>query len=393
VRDTEKDEKQLKIVLGRLLSQRLDRSNPLWMVYDIRGFADGSSALFVVVHHALADGQGSIRALLAMGAQTDGVDLRKTQYGQAEKQLREMDQRKKEGGIWERSLGSYTRAFFAWFLRFLGFLVAVLYIYFEYVLISLHRKRSMVTPLTTSKAVTWSKPVSLMDVKFIKNVFGVTVNDVLVSALTAAFRSYLLGTDQLRESDVLVSIPVSVRRLDDWEMGNKVCTLWLSIPVKEEDSIERLKTVQRRMDRLKSLPFAAIQYFNMRALGAIPGLLSQPRVRGYLKWLMSKAHILMTNVPGPKVPVIMAGQEINTFIPFVPQPGSGGLGVALISYCDQVVLSILTDTGQLMSCHPTTKKAVVSLEDAFFDEIQHLKTLAEHHHQTKTKPEEGRRNA
>jgi hypothetical protein len=58
-----------------------------------------------------------------------------------------------------------------------------------------------------------------------------------------------------------------------------------------------------------------------------------------------------------------------------------------------VVLSILTDTGQLMSCHPTTKKAVVSLEDAFFDEIQHLKTLAEHHHQTKTKPEEGRRNA
>jgi hypothetical protein len=58
--------------------------------------------------------------------------------------------------------------------------------------------------------VTWSKPVSLDDVKYIKNVFGVTVNDVLVSALTAAFRSYLLDTDQLVEEDLLTAIPGTI---------------------------------------------------------------------------------------------------------------------------------------------------------------------------------------
>jgi hypothetical protein len=118
VYETEEDEARLKLVLGDLLSQPLDRAKPLWMVYDIQGFADGSSALFVKIHvrkaeadhllvltwtvsllnspdtsqHCIADGQGSIRAVLTMASSEEGADLRQMQYGQAEKQLRELEQ-------------------------------------------------------------------------------------------------------------------------------------------------------------------------------------------------------------------------------------------------------------------------------------------------------------
>jgi hypothetical protein len=176
--------------------------------------------------------------------------------------------------------------------------------------------------------VTWSKPVSLDDVKLIKNVFGVTVNDVLVSALTAAFRygfshhahykharrpqpasdpcgeQVVSSRDRsaigkgpahrhsrylsecptftffvlrssffvlcsslfvLRSSFLrVVGLAVSLRSLDDWEMGNKVCTVWLYFPVSEEDPVVRLRTVHDRMNRLKTLPAAPIQYFNTR---------------------------------------------------------------------------------------------------------------------------------
>jgi hypothetical protein len=57
---------------------------------------------------------------------------------------------------------------------------------------------------------------------------------------------------------------VSLRSLDDWEMGNKVCTVWLYFPVSEADPVARLRIVHERMNRLKSLPAATIQYFNTR---------------------------------------------------------------------------------------------------------------------------------
>ena len=59
---------------------------------------------------------------------------------------------------------------------------------------------------------------------------------------------------------------VSLRSLDDWELGNKVCTVWLYFPVSEEDPIARLRVVHERMDRLKTRPAAPIQYFHMRVL-------------------------------------------------------------------------------------------------------------------------------
>jgi hypothetical protein len=104
---------------------------------------------------------------------------------------------------------------------------------------------------------------------------------------------------------------VSLRSLDDWEMGNKVCTVWLYFPVSEADPVARLRIVHERMNRLKSLPAATIQYFNTRVrdsslagarpydfanhissharscaqlLGAIPGLLNNPLVLRHFKW-------------------------------------------------------------------------------------------------------------
>ncbi len=61
-----------------------------------------------------------------------------------------------------------------------------------------------------------------------------------------------------------MGLAVSLRSLDDWEMGNKVCTVWLYFPVSEEDPVARLRTVHDRMNRLKTLPAAPIQYFNTR---------------------------------------------------------------------------------------------------------------------------------
>jgi hypothetical protein len=78
---------------------------------------------------------------------------------------------------------------------------------------------------------------------------------------------------------------VSLRSLDDWELGNKVCTVWLYFPVSEADPLRRLQVVHERMHLLKTRPAAPIQYFHMRVRRVVCVCVCacvRVRVRGHL---------------------------------------------------------------------------------------------------------------
>ncbi|MEZ4837265.1 MAG: WS/DGAT domain-containing protein, partial [Caldilineaceae bacterium] len=195
--------------------------------------------------------------------------------------------------------------------------------------------------LGVTKSVAWSEGVSLDEVKFIKNRTGTTVNDVLVSVLTGALRKYLISRgDDPTGKEIRAMVPVNVRpATQEIEMGNQFALIYLSLPVGIADPLDRLFEVKRRMDQIKQTPEALITYQIIAGLGLFPndmaGLIKQ--------YFASKASAVLTNVPGPPQKLYFAGARLEKMYFWVPQSGSIGMGLSILSYGGEVTIGVMTD--------------------------------------------------
>ncbi|VAW41494.1 Wax ester synthase/acyl-CoA:diacylglycerol acyltransferase, partial [hydrothermal vent metagenome] len=219
--------------------------------------------------------------------------------------------------------------------------------------------------LGVAKRATWSKPLPLRDVKAIKNVTGSTVNDVLVSALTGGLRRYMLhkGAD-VEGLNFRAAVPVNLRSPEEMgTLGNKFGIVFLSLPVGIGDPLERLQEVHKRMIALKNSKEALVSMGILNAMGLSPNELQGTLV----KMFGSKTTAVMTNVPGPPMPLYMAGQKIEGLMFWVPQTGRVSLGISIISYANKVFLGIASDAGLV----PDPDLIL----EGFYDEFEILMTL------------------
>ncbi|HEX6384165.1 MAG TPA: WS/DGAT domain-containing protein, partial [Anaerolineae bacterium] len=198
-------------------------------------------------------------------------------------------------------------------------------------------------PLGVAKRVTWSRPLPLAHIKAIKNVTGGTVNDVLVSVMTGALQRYLLGRGENVEGlNFRAAIPVNLRTPEEMgTLGNKFGLVFLSLPVGIADPLERLAEVRRRMNALKHSQEAIVAFGILNAIGMTPNDVQATIV----KMFGAKATAVLTNVPGPTIPLYLAGSEISGFMFWVPQSGRVGLGISILSYAGRVFLGVVTDKG------------------------------------------------
>jgi WS/DGAT/MGAT family acyltransferase len=195
--------------------------------------------------------------------------------------------------------------------------------------------------LGVSKRVAWAPPLPLEDVKAISRVFDATVNDVLMASMTGALRSYMVERgERIDGVTIRATVPVNLRPLEHAKkLGNHFGLVFLDLPIGEIHPVLRLVRVVESMKQLKQSRQAVVVYGLLAALGMAPPVLQNLAFEIFSR----KATTVATNVPGPQMPLYLAGEKIKEQMFWVPQTGSIGMGVSILSYNGNVHFGLIAD--------------------------------------------------
>jgi len=193
------------------------------------------------------------------------------------------------------------------------------------------------------KVVAWSEPMSLDAVKTIGKGLGCTLNDVLLSCVAGAIGGYLRAQGQdPTGKDIRAMVPVNLRPLEKaWQLGNRFGLAPLVLPIGIANPVQRLYAVRQRMDELKG----SYQPLLAFAVLAASGLFIKPVQDAVLGLFAKKATAVMTNVPGPGIPLKFCGSTLRQNMFWVPASGDIGVGASILSYGGGVQFGLITDAG------------------------------------------------
>jgi diacylglycerol O-acyltransferase / wax synthase len=329
-------ERQLKRMVGRIFSHRLDREKPLWELWVIEGLEGDRIAILSKVHHCMVDGVSGSELLselltseplekpeppgrwhprplpgpLQLGAGEAARVMRAPlELGSALWRL-VADEGGARHQLGER-LGAMRR------------LIA---------------ESSMPTPLPFNRPVgphrrvDWM-PMSVDEIRQVRHSVGGTVNDVVLATAAGAMRSFL-SNDRGIDLDAVrfrVMAPVSVRTPEEQgTLGNRVSAWTVDLPISEPDPIKRLELVRRDTEHLKATKQAlGAETLTRMTEWTGSGLLS---LGARLANLGTPFSMVVTNVPGPRTPLYLLESRLLEIHPHVPLMGTLGLGIALFSY-------------------------------------------------------------
>ena len=375
------DDRSLAEVVARLHSRPLDRARPLWEMYVIDGLAGGDVGILTKMHHAAIDGVAGIElATVLLDTAPDGHLHREPAPALAGERQPGMPMMLARGarGVFRvpqrtaRSLAASARQ-----LPAVGNLASL-------ALPSPLRRRvrgdgglvdgpslqapptPFNRPLTAHRRVAWTV-LDLDRVKAVKNARGTTVNDVVMAITAGALRQHLLDVDALPTRPLQAMVPISVRSDDD-DGGNRVTAMVGLVPTHLEDPLERLDWVHGQMRVAKdndALP--ASMLMDVTAI-APPALAARAaRVATRLRWadqLRLPFNLVVSNVPGPPVPLYVAGARMKHMIPVSAIHDGLGLNVTIISHEGDVDVGLVSDREQVDDLW-----AVAAMFDAALDEL------------------------
>lgn len=343
----------LERFVSELASTPLDPARPRWQYHVVERYGKGS-ALVSRIHHCYADGIALIQVLLSL---TD-ARVSKRQTAELAKTWLHEDR----GGVIQRLLEP-ARAGLAQALRYGGkalekgreFIAdpaVAAALLGEGVQIARELRHVLTLPddpptqyrgpLCEAKRVAWAEPLDLEEVKTVGRGLGCTVNDVLMAAAVGALRSYLLDLGQDIEGvTIRATVPVNLRPLEHAKkLGNHFGLVYLELPIGEANPMRRLERVAACMRELKHSRQAIVAFGLLAAMGMGPSVLQRPA----LEMFSRKASAVATNVPGPQMPLYLAGARIVDLMFWVPQNGSIGMGISILSYDGHVHFGLITDT-------------------------------------------------
>jgi len=192
------------------------------------------------------------------------------------------------------------------------------------------------------KRVAWCDPIPLDEVRAIGKALNCSINDVLLSCVAGAIGAYLRAKgDATQGKAIRAMVPVNLRPLEEaYQLGNRFGLAPVVLPIGLENPIERVYEVRRRMGELKG----SLQPLLAFGLLAVAGLLIKPAQDAMLNLFSRKTTAVMTNVPGPREKLRFLGATIEQNLVWVPQSGSVGLGVSILSYGGGVQFGVITDS-------------------------------------------------
>jgi diacylglycerol O-acyltransferase / wax synthase len=192
-----------------------------------------------------------------------------------------------------------------------------------------------------TKRVAWCPPIPLEEVKAVGKALNCSINDVLLSCVAGALGEYLREHgDVVAGKEIRAMVPVNLRPVEHaYKLGNQFGLAPLVLPIGVENPIERVYEVRSRMRGLKG----SMQPLLAFGLLAVAGLLIKPAQDAMLNLFSKKTTAVMTNVPGPREKLKICGSTIEETLFWVPQSGSVGLGVSILSYGGGVQFGVVSD--------------------------------------------------
>jgi WS/DGAT/MGAT family acyltransferase len=214
-----------------------------------------------------------------------------------------------------------------------------------------------------AQRVAWTPALPLDEVKAIARATDTTVNDVLMSSLSGALARFLDDHGDLPR-DLHAMVPFNVRPLDrplPPELGNDFGLIMLGLALAARSPLDRLGEVSRRMRAIKDSRQPVVSYAILATIGHAP-----QRVEEWLiEFFSSKSTAVVTNVPGPRQPVMLAGVPISDIMAWAPCAGSISASVSIFSYCGAVTVGFMT--------HASHVPEPARLSDALLAEFHSLR--------------------
>jgi diacylglycerol O-acyltransferase / wax synthase len=193
----------------------------------------------------------------------------------------------------------------------------------------------------TTKRVAWCQPIPLEEVKAVSKALNCSINDVLMSCVAGAIAQYLMAHgDSVKGKEIRAMVPVNLRPIEHaYKLGNQFGLAPIVLPIGIDNPIERVYEVRRRMSALKG----SMQPLLAFGMLAVAGLLIKPAQDAMLSLFSKKTTAVMTNVPGPREKLKFCGSTLDQSLFWVPQSGTVGLGVSILSYGGGVQFGVMTD--------------------------------------------------
>ncbi len=395
------DEQQLSALVSRLHARALDRGRPLWELYVIEGLGDDRVALYTKIHHCTIDGvSGAQMSQILMDVDPDntsvpapkhawvadripdttemlarGIVGALTQPGRMARSMvrsaRTLIETNEAVGDAARSLGLDKIPYVGTFVPETGEVDAE------------------AVPQTPAPRTPWNRTITphrrfayfshpLDRYKRIKNVFGTTLNDVVMAVTGSALRAYLEERSALPVDPLIAMVPVSVRtEAEANDYTNRVTTILSELATNEVDPVARLMRIHRAMKSAKRMqgatPAAMLQDVAENAMPALIGQAARIAARTKIMDRMNPPfNVIISNVPGPRESLYFGHAEMLTYYPVSAVAVGQGLNVTVTSYKDHL------DWG-LISCRELVPD-VWAFEELFqgaLDELEKAAELAE----------------
>ncbi len=330
-------EQELKELSARILANQMDRAKPLWEIWVIEGLAGGRWSMIQKIHHCMIDGASGVDLTQLMLSPDPAAELpaatphlprpiptrAKLLRDALARRLRmPLDALRSTRESYEsaRELVEEARLRARAVLKMAG---------------SLTRsapKTLLSGPIGPHRRVDWLE-MPLDEVKAVRKATGATVNDVVLATVAGALRSFLerRGADP-GELEFRVAAPVSTRSESErGTLGNRVSMWILDLPIDEPEPLRRLERVREQTRDLKSsqqavgadLLFQVVEWTSTRVLSLAGRALAASQ---------GPYNLMVTNVPGPQIPLYLCGSRMCATYGFVPLVENTALGVALFSY-------------------------------------------------------------
>lgn len=332
-------ERELLRRCGELMSEPLDRSKPLWE-FRVFGLVGEKACLVVRLHHAIADGIALMRVLLTLCdaspntlPPTSHTILLKEQVLQGLTKAKKLASRFLHDShdiLFHPSLAKRF-AQESWKAgTALGRLLSL----------PEDSPNAFRGPLSRKKVTAVSRPFSLNEVKLLGIKWGCTINDILMSVLAGGLGRSLSRVQAVGdELEIRAVVPVDLRGGKVDELGNRFGLVFLTLPVGCPDPVERTNLIRAHMAKLKESAEAVVAFELLSAVGAVPSAVEKP----IIEWFGNKATTVVTNLPGPREPLFLAGSKLEGIMYWVPQSGKLGLGMSLMSYAGEIRLGVTSD--------------------------------------------------
>jgi WS/DGAT/MGAT family acyltransferase len=337
---------QMKDLVARVMAQPLDRKRPLWETWIIEGLENGNQfGMITKIHHCMIDG-------------SSGVDLANIQFSPSPEppELQEpepfhprpaprrlelfLDESKRQLGVPSEIVRDF-RSFFE---------------DTEDLRDEIETRFNAVTRLFGMGMTADETPLNgrvgphrrfdwvscrLEDLKSMRKGLGCSINDIVLTIVTGAVREFLLakGVD-VETTEFKVSTPVSVRTAEEkGALGNKVSSWIIPLPIDEADPKRQLEVIHELTEDLKETNQAiGVQMMNQIQEWTPSTLLSLGA-----QAMSGPINTIVTNVPGPQIPLYFHGARLHAIYPAVPLMEGMGIGIALTSYAGTMGIGFNSD--------------------------------------------------